>query len=257
MRRARSVLVLLLPCLFLAALSPAMGESPAGPRLGPGTSLLGTSSCAASFVFRNDATGDLAVSTAGHCYSVGERVRTLWFRLQTGPAYGMAGDAVEFGTVVLSVAGEGVGDDFALILVDEELQHLVDPTVPVVGGPCGWRRSTHVGEPIALVGQGFFTLPNLEPTPPLVRHGVTRTGEETGTGHPDVVHYAVHRDGGDSGSAVVAVSDPLVPGSLPQALAIHTNGFLTRSVPVGTGTSLPHALSLAPGWSLVSSPECP
>jgi hypothetical protein len=90
---------------------------------------LGNSYCTASFVVQ-DGAGNLYLTTAGHCtQAVGQRIA-----VKQGTAVAAAGQWLEFGTLVARWPG---WLDAALIRIDADKVHLVDPTIPGWGGPQG------------------------------------------------------------------------------------------------------------------------
>jgi hypothetical protein len=196
----------------------------------PGSWILEPAGCTTNFVFRSGS--DLGIGTAGHCANVGDAVV-----LVTVAPGGANPVLVDVGNVVIS-HNNGIGDDFALIKIRPELHPWVSPTAAVVAGPCGIYNGSgpetvfHYGHGLALGTGG---------TP---RAGLALTWQANAFGWDGAAIF------GDSGSAVRI-------GTLPAAgdlthLVVDTN-WLPSFI---AGTRMSKILSIAGGWSLVSSPLC-
>lgn len=76
--------------------------------------------------------GSFAIGTAGHCVEqTGQAVTLLTLAPGTeNPVLVGVGSVITF-------RSNGIGDDFALVSIRPELNSWVDPTIAVVGGPCG------------------------------------------------------------------------------------------------------------------------
>lgn len=107
----------------------------------PGAEMTAPSVCTLNFVFTDG--NDFFVGTAGHCVEEGDRVR--------------AQDVGSFGTVVMKIF-DGNADDFGLIQVDKDEEHLVEPTVCSFGGPEGVQDDGYgTGLPLYEYGWGTAT----------------------------------------------------------------------------------------------------
>ncbi len=120
----------------LGAVPEPPQEACAGIR--PGAKL--SNGCTMNFVF-TDGT-DLYVGTAGHCTYVGHRLGA------TGVG--------RFGTTVYD-AGSSLQGDFALIRVDADKHHLVNPTLCRFGGPSPVPPSPAPGGIYHIYGWGWET----------------------------------------------------------------------------------------------------
>jgi hypothetical protein len=118
--------------------------------------------CSAAHVFGSP--GAYQISTAGHCGKVGDVVTML----------GAAGDhtisgvpvpvLLDVGKISKSTGDGGIGNDWALIDVDERYQHLVTPTMAFWAGPVGMFTSTGRVVDVSVFG-GRFIDPEVTVTP--------------------------------------------------------------------------------------------
>ena len=142
---------------------PASGLAFAGIR--PGAWMIAPSGCTMNFVFGSGT--DLYIGTAGHCTEVGDRVVLV----------ALPGVLMEIGTTVIS-RDNGIGDDFALVEIDDAMLDLVNPSMTHWGGPTGTGQPA-VGDAVVHSGHGL----------------VIGTG---GTPRAGVVTYVGRGEGGDA-----------------------------------------------------------
>jgi hypothetical protein len=193
--------------------------------------MIAPAGCTMNFIFRSG--GSFAIGTAGHCVSrVGEPVTLLTLAPGTeNPVLVNVGN-------VLSVRDNGIGDDFALVSVRPELNAWVDPTIALVGGPCG-AYSGSGPETVWHYGHGLGIGTGGTP-----RAGVALTWRADAYGWDGAAIF------GDSGSPV-RVTDLKAAGNLTH-LVVDTN-WLPSFI---AGTRIGRILQLAGGWSLASSSIC-
>jgi hypothetical protein len=112
------------------------------------------------------------ISTAGHCGKPGDIATVV----------GVVGDNVpvliDFGTFSASTDG-GLGNDWALISVYPEQQHLLTPTMAFWGGPIGMYRASGEVLDVNLSGNNPSITPNADPA--LVQQ-LVHYGHGTGIG---------------------------------------------------------------------------
>lgn len=185
----------------------------AAPRIGPGAFITAPEGCTLNFVFESKKR--TFVGTAGHCtHRVGQRVHL--------DGYGA------FGRVVFRQ--EEGQDDVALIRIGRRHEHLVDPSIPLIGiVPTGYTRSgmTAIGDHVSLEGNGM-----------ILGDGPTR--ERTGLLTRDDATYftaIVPAIFGDSGGPVVHV---------PSGRALGVVSGIAVTIPPSTliGTTVERFLSL-------------
>ncbi len=158
----------------------------------PGAEMNSPTFCTLNFVFTDGSS--FYVGTAGHCVSTGDRVS--------------ANGVGTFGTVVMRVF-DGGADDFALIHVDGDKEHLVDPTMCSYGGPTGIETDTYLpGLPLYEYGWGTATLFH-----PATRERILSNLDEAG----GLTYWNGVGSGGDSGAPVV--------NDEGEAYAVHTTGI--------------------------------
>jgi hypothetical protein len=158
---------------------PASGLAFTGIR--PGAWMLSPSGCTMNFVFGSGT--DLYIGTAGHCANVGDRVTLI----------ALPGVLMEIGTTVISHNND-IGDDFALVKIDQSMIDLVNPSMTHWGGPTS-NGQPAIGDAVVHSGHGLV----------IGTGGTPRAGVVTYTG-PGDGGDAFGWDGaaapGDSGSAV-------------------------------------------------------
>jgi hypothetical protein len=212
----------------------APGDAPLPGAVGirPGSWMLEPAGCTMNFVFQSGST--LGIGTAGHCVnSVGEAVVLL-----TVAPGGANPVLVDIGTVVVT-HNNGIGDDFALVSIRPQLNSWVFATTAVVGGPCGSYGGSgpetvwHYGHGLG-IGTGGTPRAGLA-----LRWGTNEFGWSG---------LAIF---GDSGSPVRVGTGLAAAGDLTH-LVVDTT-WLPSYI---AGTRMSKILSIASGWSLVSSPIC-
>jgi hypothetical protein len=160
--------------------------------------------CTAAFTFE----GETQISTAGHCTSVGDRVYAAF----PAPRSLVATRVLALGITTASVNG-GLGNDWALIDVAPRWLGLVDADVAYWGGPCGEHAGNgFLSGIVAHVGHGIGTGTG----------GTPRAGQLVSLTSSQA-NYTAETQGGDSGSPVLLLDDPLNAGCAFKALAIHTH----------------------------------
>lgn len=157
----------------------------------PGSWMISPAMCTMNFVFGGP--GSYHIGTAGHCAETGERVTIL----------ALPELMVDIGTVVRSV-NNGIGDDFALIQVDSDVQHLVDPSMALVGGPTG-VAAARIGTPVLHVGHGLVVGTGGTPRAGVVTYA--GDGENVGS---EAFGWGGWGSPGDSGSAVRSLTGEAV-----------------------------------------------
>ncbi len=247
---------------------PPLPEDAVG--LGPGTPLLttipgeGTFICTANFVFTSG--GKTYLGAAGHCflpegkkathgtgadYNAGGVVTEACvdFCYFGGQATGLLGDFVTLGKVAYARQtgpGGDIGNDFGVVEIPSAYVGLVRPELPMFEGPTGaWASSSEGnGRLVAHYGNGidagtFFASKG-------------RVGATLNDGVAISWQALIEINGGDSGSAIVfaaaEASDDVIVGQ--EALGIITHGLVTGAVPLGWGTTIAQAVSMATQASL-------
>lgn len=188
--------------------------------------------------------GNYDISTAGHCGKVGDRATVI-------AAFGNWGVPVllDFGTFAKSTGDGGIGNDWALIDIPAQYQHLVSPTMCYWGGPLG--TYTKQGATVAVnwprrVGNPPTVTTN--PDPLLAQtilhygHG-TGLGQGVGTGRVgEAVWWGANHftffgaiSPGDSGSGSNTLAGDAL-GAVNEAAGINTHIYLDGLQPFKTGT---------------------
>ncbi|MGH8969547.1 MAG: hypothetical protein ACRDV1_06320, partial [Actinomycetes bacterium] len=239
--------------------APKAAVAPDAPLSGyvgirPGSQMIAPYGCTMNFVFVRN--GTYAIGTAGHCVDkVGQPV-TLLTIAPGDPVNPDNLALVEIGTVI-SRTENGVGADFALVSIKPALQSWVFPTIPAVGGPCG-----------AYTGNGVVTT-----AVPVQRHADADAGETIfhyghglgiGSGGTPRTGHALYWEAaafwwqgtvvfGDSGSAArVGTTGLGAAGDVTHLIVLDTKHLGVTAA----GTRISKILSLAGGYSLVSSTYC-
>jgi hypothetical protein len=211
--------------------APAQAPLPSEIGIRPGAWMLFPAGCTMNFVFRSGAS--FAIGTAGHCVSrVGEPVTLLTVAPGTSnPVLVNVGN-------VLKRADGGIGNDFALVSVNPVLNPWVDPTIAVIGGPCGQFTGSGI-QTVFHYGHGLVIGTGGTP-----RAGVATTWQANMFGWDGAAIF------GDSGS-------PVRIGTLPAAGNLTHLVVDSRYLPSFiAGTRISRILQIAGGWNLVSSSLC-
>jgi hypothetical protein len=254
-----------IPCLDLTGILDDMAVVDAASvtpetsnGIGPGSFLVisrdgTTAGCTANFVW-DSASGEVYLGAAGHCFLPGDAAASksaggsydasdvtvrVCIDCDFGGATGLSGlrggRLVELGEVAYarqSEGGVGVGNDFGLVRVPSAVQDLLDPSMPMFGGPTevdevdGGETVCHYGNAVVF-GETFLTK--------------GRTG--AGFGHDGNNWTAGTTSApGDSGSAVQVCETTL---SGPQG--VEAAGVLTHLTTNGgvAGTTMARAREMA------------
>lgn len=196
------------------------GDRPATPspadcegQIRPGARMTSPSRCTMNWVFRDEA-GALYIGTAGHCVDGGDGT------VDVGRPVELAGIDGPIGTVAF---GQFVrGRDVALVRIDADLHHLVDPTVCAWGGPVA-PGSAGTGERLVVYG-----------------HGVAYDEDERSrrgravADNVSTLSFVGPTSGGDSGMPVMTAdgeavsiltqSEPVFPGARAEDPSVHVPG---------------------------------
>ncbi|MGH2675046.1 MAG: hypothetical protein ACRDH1_06515 [Actinomycetota bacterium] len=214
-----------------AVAAPAQAPLPSTVGIRPGAWMIAPAGCTMNFIFQQG--GSFAIGTAGHCVEqAGQAVTLLTLAPGTeNPVLVNVGSVITF-------RNNGIGDDFALVSIRPELNSWVDPTIAVVGGPCGGYGGAgpetvwHYGHGLA-IGTGG--------TP---RAGVALTWRAAAYGWDGAAIF------GDSGSPV-RVTDLRAAGNLTH-LVVDTN-WLPSFI---AGTRIGRIQQIAGAWNLADSTLC-
>lgn len=190
------------------------------------------------------APGSYQVSTAGHCGKTGDRATVIAAFSSTGLPI-----LLDFGAFSKSTGDGGIGNDWALIGVASQYQHLVSPTMCAWGGPTGMY--TQSGTTVGVnwprkIGQTPTVTTSTDPfLPQLILHYGHGTGLGQGVGTARVGFAVDWRASyftwfgaispGDSGSASnTATGDSI--GAVREAAGINTHIYVDGLQPFKTGT---------------------
>ena len=245
---------------------PPLPEDARG--IGPGSPLLitipgeGTFICTANFVFT--AGTKTYLGAAGHCFLPESKTAThgpgadynaagvvtevcIDFCLFGGQATGLLGDFVTLGAVAYArqtAASGDIGNDFGIVEIPSNRLGLVRSELPMFEGPTGADSFENTGKLVAHYGNGidagtFYATKG-------------RVGTTLNDGIAASWQASIEINGGDSGSPIVfataeATSDVVVG---EKALGIITHGLVTGVVPLGWGTTIGQAISMASQASL-------
>jgi hypothetical protein len=211
--------------------APAQAPLPGTIGIRPGSWMISPAGCTMNFIFRKS--GSLAIGTAGHCVDgAGDPVTLLTLAPGTeNPVL------VNVGSVLVR-RDNGIGDDFALVSIRPALHSWVDPTIALVGGPCG-QYSGSGPETVAHYGHGLGIGTGGTP-----RVGVALTWRADAFGWDGAAIF------GDSGSPV-RVTRLQAAGNLTH-LVVDTR-WLPSFI---AGTRIGKILQIASGWSLANSSLC-
>jgi hypothetical protein len=212
--------------------APAQAPLPSEIGIRPGAWMIEPYGCTMNFIFKKGSS--YAIGTAGHCTDrLGQEVVLL--TLAPG---GSNPVLVEVGTV-LARKDQGIGNDFALVSVRSQLNAWVDPTIAVIGGPCGAYFGSGP-ETVAHYGHGLVIGTGGTP-----RAGVALTWRTTAFGWDGAAIF------GDSGSPV-RVTGLAAAGDLTHLVV--DSKWLPSFI---AGTRIGRILQIASGWSLANSALCP
>lgn len=139
----------------------------------PGAWMLAPAGCTMNFVFGS--AGDYYIGTAGHCASVGDEVVLV----------ALPGVLMNIGVTVRSY-DNGIGQDFALIDIYDEMQEFVNPSMSYWAGPTGAAQPA-VGDVVVHSGHGLV----------IGTGGTPRVGVVTYVGPGDIEGGPAGGDPGD------------------------------------------------------------
>lgn len=233
----------LVDLLGVVQLPDSLNDLPLPSEIGirPGAWMTAPAGCTMNFIFQRS--GTFAIGTAGHCVEyIGQPVYLLvlappgalsLFHQIPEPVVVRVGQ-------VLTLQENGVGDDFALVSIRDDLQSWVSPTMAAVAGPCGAYTGSgpetvwHYGHGIG-IGTGG--------TP---RAGLALKWLDDAYGWEGAGIF------GDSGSPVRVDTGLQAAGNLTHLIIFHKD--LTPSTLAGT--RITRMLEIANGWTLAHSPIC-
>jgi len=194
--------------------------------------------CSAAHVFGSPGAYD--ISTAGHCGKTGEPVTVIGAVGNNTPVL------ITFGKFATSHDG-GVGNDWALVDIYSQYQHLVTPTMAFWGGPRG--QFTKTGSVATLTfGKNNLLRPQISTNPdPFLAQGIAHYGHGTGVGAggtPRVassISWGVDHfmffgaiSPGDSGSGSNTIGGDTV-GAANEAAGINTHLYIDPLMRKGLG----------------------
>ena len=212
----------------------------------PGAFLLiiddkGTSWC--SLAHAIGSAGSYGISTAGHCGPVGQRATVI---AAFGNVSGTLKPIVlDFGQFSASSNG-GLGDDWALIDIAPQFQHLVTPTMAFWGGPRGTYTKTGSTATVNLNDIG--SVPDFSiNADPLLAQAIVHYGHGTGLGaggtprSGTALHWGARHfmffgaiSPGDSGSGANTLGGDAV-GATMEAAGIITHRWIDAEMDNGLG----------------------
>ena len=204
----------------------------------PGSWMLFPAGCTLNFVFGShpDAGpgGSTSIGTAGHCVEVGDEVTIV----------AAPGILMSIGTTVTSV-DNGIGDDFALIEIRDEMVQHVNPSTAYYGGPTT-TGDPQFGDLVAHAGHGVAIGTGGTPRAGLVVYRGEGDGQRS-----DAFAWDGAAAPGDSGSFVVDLDGATAAGNLTHLVV---GGPYVPGVIAGT--SIQRMLEIA-GQPLVTAPVGP
>lgn len=192
---------------------------------------------------------------AGHCVQqIGQRANLVDVSIDANDGNPVA-RIVEIGTVIFTQScvqclDRGVGNDFGLVLIDQDKLNLVNPSIRVIDGPCGVSTKSIFGEQIMHFGNGMG----------IGTGGTFRLGLGTNSFNYNQIIWNGLAYGGDSGSPVrISVTQNIGSLNNDNAAAVGIQTHITQNfVPTGTvkGTSIAKIYEMVPEWKVVSSTNC-
>lgn len=178
--------------------------------------------------------GDTYIGTAGHCTEVGDEVTIV----------AAPGVLMNIGETVRSV-DEGVGDDFALIEIHDEMVEHVNPSTAYYGGPTA-EGDPQVGDLVGHAGHGVGIGTGGTP-----RAGLVVYRGEGDSRRSDAFAWDGAATPGDSGSFVVDLDGVTAAGNLTHIVV--GGPYLPGVI---AGTSIDRMREIA-GKPLVTAPAGP
>jgi hypothetical protein len=135
--------------------------------------------------------------------------------------------------------GGDIGNDFGVVEIPSSLHGLIRPEMPVWLGPTGQRSSEGFGTPVVHYGNG------IDAGTVFATKG--RAGSSLNDGDAASWQANILINGGDSGSGInhagASLSTDVVRGT--DALGLVTHGLIVPGVPLGWGTTIGQARSMA------------
>lgn len=220
--------------------APVDAPLPGEVGIRPGSWMIAPYWCTMNFLFQKS--GVLAIGTAGHCLDGSKPI------LLTVAPGGANPVLVELGKTLLKRDG-GIGQDYGLVQVPDNVREWAFPTIGVVGGPCGIYTGMSP-QPIAHYGHGVGVGTGGTPRAGMGIHLDDDPTKLEIEWDSDSFAWVGLLNGGDSGSAVRSGTLPAV-GDLTHGLSIA--GLPTPSA-IGWGTRITTVTNS--GWQLVNSPLC-
>jgi hypothetical protein len=213
--------------------APAAAVQPVSDGIRPGSWEVLPFGCTLNFVFRR---GDAyAIGTAGHCVGdPGTHVSVL--TLEPGSLLPVT---VDIGRVILRRrVPRRLAPDFGLVRIRRSLRDWVDPSIAVIGGPCG-----------AFTGDGTQTILHYGHGTVVGSGGTPRVGVST-LWRRFFYEWAGLGAAGDSGSPV-RIDDRRAAGNLTHAVGVNP-----LPSPLLGGTRIAKIRQIAQPWRLVMEPSC-
>ncbi len=228
--------------------------------IGPGSPLLQNIGgswyiCTANFVFESG--GKYYLGSAGHCFLEAGKTAShgpgadfnlnqvtvevcVDFCYFGGYLQGFLGDMVTLGSPAYARqtgSGGDIGNDFGVVEIPSQYHHLIRPEMPMWGGPTGANGYEGTGNDVVHYGNG------IEAGTFMATKG--RAGTSLNDGDATSWQALVSIAGGDSGSAINhgVVNAGVLEGG--DALGIVTHGLIVPGVPLGWGTSIEQAITMA------------
>jgi hypothetical protein len=199
----------------------------------PGSWMVSPAGCTLNFVF-GSVPDSPYIGTAGHCTEVGDEVTIV----------AAPGVLMNIGTTVTSV-DEGIGDDFALIRIHDEMAQHVTPSTAYFGGPTA-AGDPQFGDLVGHAGHGLVIGTGGTP-----RAGLVVYRGDGDSARSDAFAWDGAASPGDSGSFVVDLDGVTAAGNLTHLVV---GGPYVPGVIAGT--SLDRMLQIA-GQPLATAPAGP
>jgi hypothetical protein len=269
--RLRRLLVAAIAAALALAMAPAPSTASAASTAGswadaaeatihPGVQMVTDGAqCTANFIFEQQTTNgrELYIGYAAHCAAQGESTQTNGCEVGSLPIDTpvQIDGATKAGTLAYSSWGEMVArnetnanacayNDFALVRIDPADHGLVNPSVPVIGGPTALGGATSFGESVYSYGNSSLRL-GIELLSP-------KTGTSLGTsgdGWTHSVYTATPGVPGDSGSGFLDSDGEGfgVLSTLALAPLAGSNGVSDLRKALAYANAGSHDFTLAPG----------
>ncbi len=258
MRTSVSSVTDLTPTQALSHGIPPLPEDAVG--IGPGSPLLQNIGgswyiCSANFVFQSGS--KYYLGSAGHCFlgqgatsshGAGANYNLNQVTVEVcvdfcyfgGQLQGFLGDMITLGSPTYARqtgSGGDIGNDFGVVEIPSQYHHLIRPEMPMWNGPTGADGNEGTGNTVVHYGNG------IEAGTFVASKG--RAGTSLNDGDASSWQALVSIAGGDSGSAINhgTIGTSVLEGG--DALGIVTHGLIVPGVPLGWGTSIERAITMA------------